>query len=320
MSVLLIQHPSSHDHVTPAGHPERVARIEAIDALLRSAPYDALPRALAPEATAEQIARAHDPAYVAGLERRSPAEGWVSLDPDTHMCPKSLEAARHAAGANIAAVEAVVGGEHRAAFCAVRPCGHHAERARAMGFCLFDNVAVGALHAIEALGLSRVGIVDFDVHHGNGTQEIFETDARVFFASSHQSPLFPGTGSAHETGVGNIVNVPLRPMSGGKDMRAAYEGTILPALRAFRPELVMISAGFDAHVNDPLANLNWMDSDFGWVTDRICEVADDVCGGRVVSTLEGGYDLEGLVGGCRAHLAALIAHAGRACPSAPSHS
>jgi acetoin utilization deacetylase AcuC-like enzyme len=312
MSVLLIQHPSSHEHVTPAGHPERVARIEAIDALLASAPYDSLPRRQAPAASDEQLARAHDPAYVRDLAARVPKEGWVSLDPDTHMCPASLRAARHAAGSNVAAVEAVVSGEHRAAFCAVRPCGHHAERARAMGFCLFDNVAVGALHAIEALGLARVGIVDFDVHHGNGTQEIFEADARVFFASSHQSPLFPGTGASHETGIGNVVNVPLRPMSGGKDMREAWEGTILPALRDFGPELVMISAGFDAHVNDPLANLNWMDSDFAWVTGRICGVAGETCGGRVVSTLEGGYDLDGLVEGCKAHLDELIAHAGAA--------
>ncbi len=310
MSVLILTHPLSHAHVPPAGHPERVARIEAIDALLASAPFDDLPRAEAPAASDAEIARAHDPAYMAMLETRVPASGWTSLDADTHLGPRSLEAARRAAGACVAAVEAVVKGEAKAAFCALRPCGHHAERARAMGFCFYDNVAVGALHALEALGLARVAIVDFDVHHGNGTQDIFETDARVFFASSHQSPLYPGTGAAHETGVGNILNAPLPPMSGGKDMRAAYEERILPALRAFRPELVMVSAGFDAHVNDPLANLNWMDSDFEWVTDRICEVAEETCGGRVVSTLEGGYDLEGLVGGVRAHLHSLMTHAG----------
>ena len=177
-----------------------------------------------------------------------------------------------------------------------------------MGFCFYDNVAVGALHAVEALGLGRVAIVDFDVHHGNGTQDIFREDGRVFFASSHQYPLFPGTGAAHETGVGNIVNCPLSPMSGGRDMRIAWEGQILPALEAFAPELVIISAGFDAHVNDPLANLNWMDSDFAWVTAEICRVAERVCGGRVVSALEGGYDMEGLTEGLRAHLDTLIAH------------
>ncbi len=310
MSVLLLTHPLSHAHVPPAGHPERVARIEAIDALLASAPFDDLPRAEAPAASDAQIGRAHDAAYMEMLEARVPETGWASLDADTHMGPRSLDAARRAAGACVAAVEAVVGGETKAAFCALRPCGHHAERARAMGFCFYDNVAVGALHAIEALGLSRVAIVDFDVHHGNGTQDIFETDGRVMFASSHQSPLYPGTGAAHETGIGNIVNTPLRPMSGGKDMRAAYEGQILPALRSFKPELMMVSAGFDAHVNDPLANLNWMDSDFEWVTDRICEVAAETCDGRIVSTLEGGYDLEGLVGGVRAHLHSLMAHAG----------
>jgi acetoin utilization deacetylase AcuC-like enzyme len=309
MSVLIVTHPSSHRHVTPAGHPERVARIEAVDRLLDTVPYDGLPRALAPAADRVQLSRAHRSDYLDMLEERAPLTGWASLDPDTHMCPETLDAAQHAAGSVIAAVEAVVSGRNAAAFCAVRPCGHHAERDRAMGFCFYDNIAVGALHAVEALGLSRVAIVDFDVHHGNGTQDIFSEDGRVFFASTHQAPLFPGTGAAHETGVGNIVNVPLRPNSGGKDMRLAYEGQILPALRHFAPELILISAGFDAHVNDPLANLNWMDSDFGWVTSEICKVAAEVCGGRVVSALEGGYDLDGLTEGLRAHLDALITHA-----------
>ncbi|MEM1344101.1 MAG: histone deacetylase family protein [Pseudomonadota bacterium] len=309
MPVLILTHPSSHRHITPTGHPERVARIEAIGRLLDSAPYDALPRMEAPAATHEQLARAHAPAYLAEIAAQAPETGLVSLDADTHMSPGSLEAAAHAAGASVAAVEAVMGGHRRAAFCAVRPCGHHAERARAMGFCLYDNIAIGAAHALS-LGAAKVAIVDFDVHHGNGTQDIFAEDGRVFFASSHQSPLFPGTGAAQETGVGNIVNCPLEPMSGGKAMRTAYEGHILPALEAFAPDLLMISAGFDAHVNDPLANLNWMESDFAWITERLCGVASRVCEGRVVSTLEGGYDLDGLVGGLRAHLDVLIAHAG----------
>ncbi|MGF1501475.1 MAG: histone deacetylase family protein [Paracoccaceae bacterium] len=308
MSVLILTHPSSHLHVPPAGHPERVARIEAVEALLDSVPYDALPREEAPAASDEELARAHDRQYLESLERAVPEEGWTALDPDTHLGPQSLVAARHAAGANIRAVDAVLSGAHRAAFCAVRPCGHHAERDRAMGFCFYDNVAVGALHALEHHGLERVAIVDFDVHHGNGTQDIFERDARVLFASTHQFPLFPGTGAEHETGVGNIVNCPLRPMTGGKDMRTAFETRVLPQLDAFRPQLVMISAGFDAHVSDPLANLYWTDSDFRWATDRLCEAAVAHADGRVVSTLEGGYDLDGLKESVQAHLDGLVAH------------
>ncbi|MBK0401267.1 histone deacetylase family protein [Limibaculum sp. M0105] len=309
MSVLIVTHPSSHQHVTPPGHPERVARIETVERVLHRAEFDALPRREASAASDDALKRTHTDAYVEGIKRAAPTSGSVSLDPDTHMSPGSLEAARRAAGSNIDAVEAVVAGKAKAAFCAVRPCGHHAERERAMGFCLFNNVAVGARHATDVLGLKKVAIVDFDVHHGNGTQDIFWDDGRVFFASSHQMPLYPGTGAAHETGVGNIVNTPLRPMSGGKDMRDAYERQILPALRAFKPELVMISAGFDAHVNDPLANLNWLDSDFAWVTREICKAAQECCGGRVVSTLEGGYDLDGLAESLSAHLHELIAHA-----------
>ncbi|MEM7508832.1 MAG: histone deacetylase family protein, partial [Pseudomonadota bacterium] len=308
MSVLIYTHPSSHLHVTPPGHPERVARIEALDALLASAPYADWPRADPPQAENAALERAHDPGYVARIIEASPREGWVSLDPDTHMCPDSLTSARHAAGSNVAAVEAVVSGQTKAAFCAMRPCGHHAERDRAMGFCLFNNVAVGALHAVEALGVAKVAIVDFDVHHGNGTQDIFEADPRVFFASSHQMPLYPGSGAASETGVGNIVNAPLDPMSGGVGMRRAYDRIVLPALREFAPDLVMISAGFDAHADDPLANLNWQPDDFAWVTREICKIAAETCQGRVVSTLEGGYDLDGLTTSCAAHLDALHAH------------
>ena len=313
MPVLILTHPSSHDHVTPPGHPERVARIETVERVLASDPYAALPRAEVPAADDAQIARAHDVSYIEMIKAKAPDEGWVSLDPDTHMSPGSLKAARHAAGANIAAVEAVMGGQQNAAFCAMRPCGHHAEKDKAMGFCLFDNVAVGAHHALDALGVAKIAIVDFDVHHGNGTQDIFWNEPRVLFASSHQMPLYPGTGAAHETGIGNIFNAPLNPMSGGREMRVAYEGTIFPALRDFDPDLVMISAGFDAHAADPLANLNWQAEDFGWVTVELCKIAAECCEGRVVSTLEGGYDLDGLAESVAAHLDALIAHAeGRA--------
>ena len=309
MSLTIYTHPSSHSHVNPPGHPERVARIETVEAVLARPEYAGLARAEAPAATDEQLLRAHDEAYVETIVASVPEDGWTSLDPDTHMSPGSLVAARHAAGSNVAAVEAVMSGAARAAFCAIRPCGHHAERNRAMGFCLFSNIAIGALHALEALGVERVAIMDFDVHHGNGTQDIFWEEPRVLFSSTHQMPLYPGTGAVNETGVGNIVNAPLAPMTGGREMRAAFEDRVLPALRAHEPELLMISAGFDAHVNDPLANLQWTAEDFRWATERLCEVAAEKCDSRVVSTLEGGYDLDGLAESVAAHLDVLAGHA-----------
>ena len=308
MTMRVYTHPSSHKHVTPPGHPERVARIETVDRVLATDHAD-VERAEAPAASDAQILRAHDAAHLDMIIASVPEEGWTSLDPDTHMGPDSLTAARHAAGSNVAAVEAVMAGQTRAAFCAVRPCGHHAERDRAMGFCLFSNVAIGALHAIEELGAGRVAIVDFDVHHGNGTQNIFWQDPRVMFASTHQMPLFPGTGAASETGEGNIFNAPLAPLTGGKEMRDAFEQRILPALRAHEPDLIMISAGFDAHINDPLANLTWSGADFRWATERLTDAAAELCDGRVVSTLEGGYDLDGLAESLSAHLDVLSAHA-----------
>lgn len=308
MTLRIYTHPSSHRHVTPPGHPERVARIETVDRVLAD-DHAGLHRAEAPAATDAQILRAHDAAYLDMIVRSVPEEGWTSLDPDTHMSPDSLIAARHAAGSNVAAVEAVMNGETRAAFCAVRPCGHHAERDRAMGFCLFSNIAIGALHALDEIGAGRVAIVDFDVHHGNGTQDIFWEDARVLFASTHQMPLFPGTGAMSETGDGNIFNAPLSPMTGGKEMREAFEQRVLPAVRAHKPDLIMISAGFDAHANDPLANLLWTAEDFRWATERLAEAAAELCDGRVVSTLEGGYDLDGLATSLSAHLDVLTDHA-----------
>ncbi len=310
MTLRIYTHPSSHDHVTPQGHPERVARIETVDRVLAEDRFAGLDRAEAPEATRAQILRAHDERYVDLIVENAPTEGWVSLDADTHMSPGSLKAAHHAAGSNVAAVETVMNGEARAAFCAVRPCGHHAERARAMGFCLFSNIAVGALHALDALGAGRVAIMDFDVHHGNGTQDIFWNDPRVMFSSTHQMPLFPGTGAEDERGEhDNIYNAPLRPMTGGAEMRAAFENRVMPAIRAHEPDLIMISAGFDAHRDDPLANLNWSPEDFRWATERLCNLAGELCDGRVVSTLEGGYDLDGLATSAGAHLDALVAHA-----------
>ncbi|MEM7057122.1 MAG: histone deacetylase family protein [Pseudomonadota bacterium] len=309
MSFNIYTHPSSHLHVTPPGHPERVARIEAVDKVLADPKFAGAVRLEAPDVTNAQILRAHDEAYLELITSNVPEEGWVSIDPDTHMVAESLTAARRAAGANVAAVTDVVEGRAQAAFCGVRPPGHHAERDRAMGFCLLSSICIGALHGIEDLGLGRVAIMDFDVHHGNGTQDIFWEDPRVLFASTHQMPLFPGTGAKGETGEGNIVNTPLDPHTGGKELRMAFEQRVLPALAAHEPDLIMISAGFDAHASDPLANLNWTTDDFRWATERLCELAADKCDGRVVSTLEGGYDLDGLAESVTAHLEVLQAHA-----------
>ena len=310
MTLAIFTHPSSHEHVTPPGHPERVARIETVDAVLADEKFASAERLEAPASTDEQILRAHTARHLDSIVAAAPADGWVSLDPDTHMSPGSLNAARHAAGANVAAVDQVLSGKSRAAFCAVRPCGHHAERERAMGFCLFSNIAIGAFHALEAHGLDRIAVIDFDVHHGNGTQDVFWNDKRAFFASTHQMPLFPGTGARGERGEhDNIHNAPLRPMTGTAEMRAAFQDLVLPALRAHDPDLIMISAGFDAHRNDPLANLNWSAEDFRWATEQLCDVAADHCDGRVVSTLEGGYDLDGLAESLESHLEVLSAQA-----------
>ena len=230
----------------------------------------------------------------------------MRVDPDTVISADSGEASLRAAGAMVAAVEAVMAGEATNAFCAVRPPGHHAESQRSMGFCLFNNVAVGALHAREALGADRVAVVDFDVHHGNGTQAIFEDDPSLFFASTHEFPLYPGTGRADETGCGNIVNVPLGPGSGSAEFRAGMDRVVFPALRAFSPDLILVSAGFDAHERDPLATLRLVEDDYAWASERLCGIADEVCGGRLVATLEGGYDLDALAASVAVHVRALM--------------
>jgi acetoin utilization deacetylase AcuC-like enzyme len=261
----------------------------------------------APAADLADIARVHPRAFVDALIAAVPKRDFAAVDADTILSPGSGEAALRAASAVVTAVDAVMEGAARNAFCAVRPPGHHAEPQHPMGFCLFNNVAVGAERARKQHKLERVAIVDFDVHHGNGTQAMFEDDANVFFASTHQSPLYPGTGAASERGVGNIVNVPLRPMAGSAEFRQAMSGTILPALEKFRPEFILISAGFDAHRADPLAQLNLEEADFAWVTERILEVAGRHAKGRVVSTLEGGYDLDALAASAEAHVAALMA-------------
>ncbi len=266
-----------------------------------------LVRREAPVAPLESVTLAHSPAYAEALDSARPREGSVYLDADTVMSSGSWEAALRGVGAAILAIDDVMAGRVRNAFCAIRPPGHHAERERAMGFCLFNNAAIAARHARRAHGAERVAIMDFDVHHGNGTQDIFWDDASVLYASTHQMPLYPGTGAASETGThGTIVNAPLHMGDGGAEFREVMEARILPAVESFRPDLVVISAGFDAHRQDPLGGLDLVDEDFAWATTRLMEIADAHAGGRVVSVLEGGYDLDGLARSAAAHVAALM--------------
>ncbi len=306
MTTLLYTHDSCLEHDTGGGHPERPARLEAVLDALSDPSFAALERRTAPRAELAQIARVHPMAHVEAVLAAVPAHGHAHLDADTVVSPGSAEAALRAAGAVCAAVDAVIAGEARNAFCAVRPPGHHAEPAHAMGFCLFGNVAIGAEQARAVHGLKRVAVMDFDVHHGNGTQAAFEADPDLFYASTHQSPLYPGTGAASERGVGNILNLPLPPRAGSAEFRAAMSRVVLPALQGFGPELLMISAGFDAHRDDPLAGLDFDEDDFAWVTRELMRVAESCCGGRVVSALEGGYDLRALGLSAAAHVRALM--------------
>jgi acetoin utilization deacetylase AcuC-like enzyme len=307
MTTALITHPDCLEHVTPDGHPEKVARLQAILGTLEGNAFNKLDRYEAPLASRAQIVRAHPDTYFDRIKASTPDEGWVMLDGDTHMSKGSFDAALCGAGANIKAVDLVMSGAVDNAFCAVRPPGHHAETSTAMGFCFFGNVVIGAKHALEHHGLSRVAIVDFDVHHGNGTQNLVWDDERIFFASTHQMPLYPGSGSAMEKGgSGNILNIPLAPNSGSLELRDAFEGSIIPALFAQKPEMIFICAGFDAHYDDPLANLIFDEADFAWATWQIKTVANEICKGRLVSTLEGGYDLEALAASTAAHMKVLM--------------
>jgi acetoin utilization deacetylase AcuC-like enzyme len=306
MTTALYTHAAFLQHDTGPGHPERIQRLAAVLQAVKAPEFESVTWREAPLAEIAQIERVHDADYVRHALASVPEQGWVHLDGDTVMSPGSGEAALRAAGAVTAAVDAVLKGEFKNAFCAVRPPGHHAERDVAMGFCIFNNVAVGAAEAQAVHGLERVAVMDFDVHHGNGTQHMFDHDPNLFFASTHQMPLYPGTGARAERGVGNICNAPLPPGAGSDEFRAAMEKIVLPAIEAFRPELIMISAGFDAHRRDPLASLEFETEDYHWATARLCALAESCCGGRVVSTLEGGYDLAALGESAAAHLAALL--------------
>lgn len=307
MSTLLITHPAGLNHLTPSGHPERPDRLRAIERTLEHERFQALAREQAPPASLDVIALCHPREFVEQIRDVSPKEGLIGLDADTVMSPGSFEAVIRAVGGAVLAVDEVMDRKAQNAFCAMRPPGHHAETARPMGFCLFNSAAIAARYAQDRHGISRAAIVDFDVHHGNGSQEIFWADPTVMYCSTHQMPLYPGTGDRSERGEHDtIVNAPLHAGDGGDQFREAFETAILPRLRAFQPDLIVISAGFDAHRRDPLANLNLSEDDFGWATRKIMEIADRTAEGRIVSVLEGGYDLEGLARSVDAHVTALM--------------
>lgn len=307
MTTALFTHEDCLKHETPSGHAEQVARLEHVLKALDAPQFDDLLRKKAPLVADDDLLRVHPMSHIMDIRDSAPEGGIVQLDADTFMSPGSLSAAYRAAGACVRAVDLVLSREVSNAFAAVRPPGHHAERSTPMGFCLFGSVAVAAKYALEAHGLKRVAIIDFDVHHGNGTQDLVEGDSRILFASSHQMPLYPGTGAADETGsANNVLNVPLAEGSGGAQMRAAYAESILPFVARFKPELILVSAGFDAHRADPLAGLNWETEDFSWLTHQICDLAKQTCSGRVVSSLEGGYDLEALAEAAAAHVEILM--------------
>jgi acetoin utilization deacetylase AcuC-like enzyme len=307
MSTLLLSHPACLNHLTPSGHPERPDRLRAIEQALEDEKFQSLARVEAPRSSLDIIALCHPMDYVEAIRDASPAEGLVRLDADTAMSPGSFEAALRAVGGAKLAVDEIMTGKARNAFVATRPPGHHTETARPMGFCLFNNAAIAARYAQKVHGAERAAIVDFDVHHGNGSQDIFWADKTVMYCSTHEMPLYPGTGAVGERGeFGTIVNAPLSAGDGGDAFREAFETVILPRLREFKPDILIISAGFDAHTRDPLANLNLVEADFSWVTKKLMEISETTAQGRIVSLLEGGYDLQGLSRSVAAHVTALM--------------
>ncbi|MEJ0012196.1 MAG: histone deacetylase family protein [Bauldia sp.] len=306
MATLLIQDPVFLRHLVPKGHPERPERIAAVSEALADARFDALVRTSAPEAGLDRVLLAHDGGYVEELERALPESGVVQIEADSYLSPESFAVARYAVGGACLAVDTVIGGGATNAFAAARPPGHHAEADRPMGFCLFNNAAIAARHAQKQHGVGRVAIIDWDVHHGNGTQAIVWDDPSILYASTHQMPLYPGTGAASETGAGNVFNAPLSEGDEGEEFREAMNERVFPAVEKFAPDLIIISAGFDAHWRDPLAGVNLREEDFGWATEAIMGLADKHCAGRIVSLLEGGYDLTGLADSVAAHVATLM--------------
>ena len=303
MTTALITHPDCHGHVNPNGAPEQVARLRFVLDALEGLDLVELE---APKATSAQLNLCHDPDYVARIPGEMPDSGTKWLDGDTYLAPQSLAAILRAAGGAIRGVDAVLDGDVKNVFVATRPPGHHAEQALPMGFCIFGNIAVAAKHALDVKGLDRVAVLDFDVHHGNGTQALLQDDPRVLFVSSHQSPLWPGSGMADDAGPhGTVINIPLAPETDGAVMRQAW-APVFERVRQHQPDMILISAGFDAHQDDPLASLNWTTSDFSQITRDICALAEELCGGRVVSVLEGGYDLDALAQSARAHVDELI--------------
>jgi acetoin utilization deacetylase AcuC-like enzyme len=299
MSTMIIQHDDCMRHDPGVKHPESSQRINAVLGGLEG--LRELEKLPAPYATVEQITRAHPAEFWAALRAQEPLKGIVTIDPDTHLNNGSIDAALRASGGLCFAVDQLLSNKAQRAFCVVRPPGHHSEPEHAMGFCLLNHVAIGALHALENPAIKRVAIIDFDVHHGNGTQAIFEQNPDVMFVSSHQMPLYPGTGQIEETGCGNILNLPLAAGDGSEAFRKSWSRLGLPAIHSFEPDLILISAGFDAHERDPLAQIELQDADYRWITEEICDLSNDSCNGRVASILEGGYDLQALASAGRAH-------------------
>ncbi len=306
MTTRLYTHELSVEHITPPGHPERPDRIRALDKVFAEEQFSDLARVDAPEADEALLELAHPASHLKAIKSRIPETGLAVVDADTSASPKSWETALHVCGAAIDAVDAVFNRQASNAFVSMRPPGHHAEKTTAMGFCLVNNIAIAARYAQQSHDCERVAIVDWDVHHGNGTQDIFYDDPTVLFASTHQMPLYPGTGALNETGVGNVFNAPLRAGDDGDTFKQAFIERVLPAVDEFHPDLVLISAGFDAHYKDPLANLELTGSDFDWATGKLMDLADKHCNGRIVSLLEGGYDLEGLAESAAAHVNRLM--------------